>query len=582
MQPSQPSAGFDQLPTDVISLVASFLHPHEIIASLQFVSRHLHVVSQIDAVWAMLPEARALQDFAAHQEVIYNYYEDQLAKGVETWTSVMNPLPPRSEVLMTSWAGADGRNVRRLYEVLARNHNCWPLMRSGAFSRAVDWLARMKRVVDESGMSPLALGIGAWFMGDAQPPPPHGTLTRNTEMPGDDVADVDDDGHRRRRWPNSSWIQPIYFDPPVAAATEKNSDHSCAAAIDHHLAALWFLCPGQCIESSTINSGLFGTSSVYNNQVSLALVAPYRDTLQGSSLCSASQLGTPVRFLEDILGDAVTYGVTTLHCDYSYRTQEGHLETTQLPPGTVIAFADQMRSIAVVASSVESFMDRHVRDLEDGVFELEIRRVRVRVSNTAVNSTSVSISRFASRGGNFGSCMSRCVTNGVEITVRPLLMIEACAGLGSRAPHRYHYAYEVFMRLLPSAPFERCQLTDRTWRIQDMVTGHAETVGGPGVIGAYPILQRLTVEEAELTSPACDGPAPSSRRRTPIDRSSALHRKTFVYCSQTSFDSPLGKMWGAFTFVVGTIDSPEGERFEARINEFTCAYDFARVISHSW
>ena len=168
------------------------------------------------------------------------------------------------------------------------------------------------------------------------------------------------------------------------------------------------------------------------------------------------------------------------------------------------------------------------------------------------------ISRFPRHGSPTLHGVSVCTTQDVEIVASPLLL--------PTSPSLRCFAYRMRMRLLASSPFRSVQLSRRHWDVTDDFTRKTDVVEGDGVIGEYPLLQRLTNAEERSTDP--------SHGVSNCELLPATCSKLFFYASQTSFKSVMGgTMRGYFTFVPGSLDAPEGPPFDVTVAPFTCKYD---------
>mmetsp|Transcript_12906 Transcript_12906/g.16977 ORF Transcript_12906/g.16977 Transcript_12906/m.16977 type:complete len:512 (-) Transcript_12906:233-1768(-) len=176
--------------------------------------------------------------------------------------------------------------------------------------------------------------------------------------------------------------------------------------------------------------------------------------------------------------------------------------------------------------------------LETGVYKLDCIQTLSQPTRT-----SLAISLFPQ---TFAHGATEQVTKGVRIHVSPVFCPEMCSSsqIGAGPFPAFFWVYSVTMELLkdhtsrPRSMIE-CQLTHRYWRIEES-DGSVEEVRGDAVVGLYPHL-RTHPPEGELP---------------------------FSYQSCTSLEGIPGKMGGHFVFVPGTMDSPQGEAFEAIIKDF--------------
>jgi uncharacterized protein affecting Mg2+/Co2+ transport len=190
--------------------------------------------------------------------------------------------------------------------------------------------------------------------------------------------------------------------------------------------------------------------------------------------------------------------------------------------GDVFVLDRSRRLVAVSPPGVGllGWLAEYVRRLEEGVY--------VSAPANPGLPASLGISLFPRAAPR----MSSATTFGVRVDTSALFMVE------QSDERRDAFAYSVAFRLLPIAeqgadPLQRVQLAARHWVIVDHA-GKQNEVRGEGVIGDFPILEA--------------GAAP------------------FVYQSQTLLPHGRGRggrMYGDFTFVRGTFDSPAGAEFEA-------------------
>jgi len=147
---------------------------------------------------------------------------------------------------------------------------------------------------------------------------------------------------------------------------------------------------------------------------------------------------------------------------------------------------------------------------------------------------------------------SCCVTRGVEVRAAATFMPE----------HNQGWTYSISLRLVGTSAergFETCQLTTRTWHIQEEGQ-RPEQVHGEGVIGLFPILT--------------DGGWILNRESDPHNQyesetGHSVRSGWFRYQSCSGRNSQMkGQFSGFLTFQPGTRRKPAGEAFQARLEPF--------------
>eukprot|EP00752_Nemacystus_decipiens_P012927 g11441.t1 len=151
-----------------------------------------------------------------------------------------------------------------------------------------------------------------------------------------------------------------------------------------------------------------------------------------------------------------------------------------------------------------------------------------------------------------GGCVTD-VTKGVEIQASPVFVPEECSDRTDLV-----WTYTIRMRLLrdhPSRPpaMSSCQLSTRHWEIDGPGGFHRE-VSGDGVIGEYPLLSVAPTVAGNASAPGGAN----------VDEDLPF----FEYESCTTLESTPGTMGGHFSFAPGSLDSPRGAAFNARVPTF--------------
>ena len=118
--------------------------------------------------------------------------------------------------------------------------------------------------------------------------------------------------------------------------------------------------------------------------------------------------------------------------------------------------------------------------------------------------------------------MTRAITHGIEISVRPFYLPDQ----SSPEDNSFVFAYQITIQ---NQGHQAAQLLDRHWIIKD-ASNHIEEVEGPGVIGQTPYLEP---------------------------------GESFTYTSFCPLSTDYGTMKGSYGMV-----RPDGERFEAEIPAF--------------
>ena len=147
------------------------------------------------------------------------------------------------------------------------------------------------------------------------------------------------------------------------------------------------------------------------------------------------------------------------------------------------------------------WLHEYLHRLESGVYQVQplvltspekplAKNATRMISLFPVQETSTKASPSPSNGWNpslSDTCVTKSVTNGVEIVASPIFVPERSDGQG-----KLFYSYSIRMRLLNnhcSRPrgYQQCQLTTRHWRLHDTLN-NSEEVEGDGVIGYFPVL----------------------------------------------------------------------------------------------
>mmetsp|Transcript_49237 Transcript_49237/g.157489 ORF Transcript_49237/g.157489 Transcript_49237/m.157489 type:complete len:549 (-) Transcript_49237:124-1770(-) len=188
------------------------------------------------------------------------------------------------------------------------------------------------------------------------------------------------------------------------------------------------------------------------------------------------------------------------------------------------------------------WLEEFTRRLEGGIYVVK----PLRPEQETEQRTTRGISLFPATGAE----LSRCVTQGVEVTASCVYMPE----------NRQGWTYSIALRLVGTAAergYETCQLDQRHWVIQEDGR-NAEHVRGGGVVGFFPILADggwLLNEQSDpnLQYSQGDGHVPGEFRYQSCSGRSRRMRGSFS---------------GDLTFIPGTRRQPTGPAFQARLEEF--------------